>query len=116
MLGGGFFAFTNMLAPRSRRSKEELERFDSADTARDRLDKNIFFDISGAMQWGKAQLECAIEVLGADHILYGSSYPVRREWFVKGIDFVRSLDIPEESKALILEWQRGEVVQDRGLR
>jgi hypothetical protein len=30
------------------------------------------------------------------------SYPVRREWFVKGIDFVRSLDIPEDSKALIL--------------
>lgn len=102
MLGGGFFAYANMLAPRSSRSKEELERFDSADKIRGYLDKNIFVDISGAMQWGKAQLECAVEVMGADHILYGSSYPVRREWFVKGIDFVRSLDIPEESKTLIL--------------
>jgi predicted TIM-barrel fold metal-dependent hydrolase len=54
------------------------------------------------MQWGKAQLECAVEVLGADHILYGSSYPVRREWFVTGIDFVKNLEIPEESKSLIL--------------
>ena len=102
MLGGGFFAYANMLAPRSTGAKEQLERFDSADKVRSYLDKNIFFDTSGAMQWGKAQLECAVKVLGADHILYGSSYPVRREWFVKGIDFVRGLDIPEESKTLIL--------------
>ncbi len=102
MLGGGFFAYVNMLAPRSQGFKEELERFDSADTAGDRLVKNIFFDTSGAMQWGKAQLECAVEVFGADHILYGSSYPVRREWFVTGIDFIKALDIPEESKSLIL--------------
>jgi predicted TIM-barrel fold metal-dependent hydrolase len=102
MLGGGFFAYANMLAPRSKRSTEQLERFDSADTARDRLDNNIYYDVSGAMQWGKAQLECAVEVLGADHILYGSSYPVRREWFVTGIDFVKNLEIPEESKSLIL--------------
>ena len=54
------------------------------------------------MQWGKAQLECAVEVFGADHILYGSSYPVRREWFVKGIEFVRGLDISEDSKTQIL--------------
>ncbi len=102
MLGGGFFAYANMLAPRSKRAKEELERFDSADRVRGHLDKNIFFDISGAPQWGKTQLECAVDVLGADHILYGSSYPVRREWFVKGIEFVKALDITEESKALIL--------------
>ena len=102
MLGGGFFAYTNMLAPRSTGTKEQLVRFNSADKVRGYLSDNIFFDTSGAMQWGKAQLECAIEVAGADHILYGSSYPVRREWFVKGIEFVRSLDIPEESKALVL--------------
>ena len=102
MLGGGFFAYANMLAPRSRKSKEELERFESADSARDHLAANLYFDTSGAMQWGKKQLECAVEVLGADHILYGSSYPVRREWFVQGVEAVRALDVPEESKALIL--------------
>jgi predicted TIM-barrel fold metal-dependent hydrolase len=103
MLGGGFFAYANMLAPRKAGgAKEELERFDSADKVRSYLDKNIFFDTSGSLQWGKAQLECAVEVLGADHILYGSSYPVRREWFAKGIDFVRGLDISDDSKALIL--------------
>jgi predicted TIM-barrel fold metal-dependent hydrolase len=102
MLGGGFFAYVNMLAPRSKQSKEELERFESAGGVRSYLAKNLFFDTSGALQWGKAQLECAISVFGADHILYGSSYPVRREWFVKGAEAIRELDIPAESKDLIL--------------
>jgi len=102
MLGGGFFAYANMLAPRRVGAKEELERFDAVDKVRDYLDKNIYFDTSGAIQWGKAQLECAVNVFGADHILYGSSYPVRREWFVKGIEFVRGLNISEKDKTLIL--------------
>jgi uncharacterized protein len=102
MLGGGFFAFANMLAPRKVGVKEELERFDVADKARSYLDKNIFFDLSGAPQWGQAQLECAVKVLGANHILYGGSYPLRKEWFMKGPDYVRSLAISEEDKALIL--------------
>jgi predicted TIM-barrel fold metal-dependent hydrolase len=102
MLGGGIFAYVNMLAPKSARVKEELERFESADKVRGYLEKNVFFDTSGAIQWGKTQLECAVEVLGADHILYGSSYPVRREWFEKGINFVRGLDISEADKALVL--------------
>jgi predicted TIM-barrel fold metal-dependent hydrolase len=68
----------------------------------DRLETNLYFDTSGAAQWGKDQLECAVKVFGADHILYGSSYPVRREWFAQGIQFVKSLDIPQESKDLIL--------------
>ena len=65
---------------------------------RDRLETNLYFDTSGAAQWGKDQLECAVKVFGADHILYGSSYPVRREWFAQGIDFVKALDIPQERR------------------
>jgi uncharacterized protein len=102
MLGGAFFAYVNMLVPRASGAKEELERFDSAGNARSYLADNLFFDTSGAAQWGKDQLECAIKVFGADHILYGSSYPVRREWFAKGIQFVKDLDVPQESKDLIL--------------
>ena len=102
MLGGGFFAYVHMLAPRSKQSKEELERFESAGGVRDYLATNMFFDTSGALQWGKAQLECAVEVFGADHILYGSSYPVRREWFVNGVEAIRELDVSAESKGLIL--------------
>jgi uncharacterized protein len=102
MLGGGFFAYANMLAPRKEGVKEQMERFDVADKARSHLENNIFFDLSGAPQWGKAQLECAVKVLGADHILLGGSYPLRREWFFKGPDYVRSLPISEAEKDLIL--------------
>lgn len=102
MLGGGFFAYANMLAPRKVGVKEELERFDIADKVNNYLERNIYFDMSGALQWGKAQLECAVNVLGANHILYGSSYPLRREWFLKGIEFVRSLQISQAEKSLIL--------------
>ena len=66
------------------------------------LQRNVFFDVSGAPQWGKAQLECAVKVLGAEHILYGGSYPIRRDWFLQGVDYVRSLAIEERDKALIL--------------
>jgi predicted TIM-barrel fold metal-dependent hydrolase len=58
--------------------------------------------MSGALQWGKDQLECAVKVLGADHILYASSYPLRQEWFTKGIGYVKSLKISEEEKNLML--------------
>jgi predicted TIM-barrel fold metal-dependent hydrolase len=74
----------------------------AADKVRGYLERNIYFDISHAPPWGKPQLECAVKVLGADHILYGGSYPLRREWFLKGIDFIRNLEISEEEKSLIL--------------
>ncbi len=103
MMGGGFFAYVNMLVPAKSGAKEELERFDKvADKLRGYLDKNIYFDMSGAVQWGQPQLECAIKTIGADHILYGSSYPVRREWFIKGVEYVKSLAISEKEKTLIL--------------
>ena len=46
--------------------------------------------------------ECAVKVLGADHVLFGGSYPVRREWLLKGVDFVQSLDVREGEKAMVL--------------
>lgn len=102
MLGGGFFAYANMLAPRKVGVKETVERFDIADKVSGYLQQNLYFDISGALMWGKDQLECAVKVLGADHILYSSSYPLRNEWFFKGIGYIKSLNISEEEKSLIL--------------
>lgn len=102
MIGGGFFAFANMLSPRKEGSKEELERFAVSDKIGKHLANNIFFDTSGAPQWGKAQLECAVKVMGADHILYGSSYPLRQEWIFKGVEYVNSLNIDKKEKDLIL--------------
>lgn len=103
MLGGGFFAFVDMLfPPRLQAYRDEVDRFE-ADTARLRaqLAKNIFFDISGAPQWGKAQLECAVAALGADNILYGGSYPIRRDWFFMGAQVIEDLAIDEAAKRAI---------------
>ncbi len=103
MIGGGFFAFATLLAPPQSGHKEEMERFTmGGDKIRERLSKNVFFGISHANIWGKKQLECAVAVLGADHVLYGSSYPLRREWLVDGPAYVRSLDISEQDKELVL--------------
>jgi predicted TIM-barrel fold metal-dependent hydrolase len=104
MLGGGFFAYANMLVPEKKAGfRDEVDRFEAqTEKIRGYLDRNIFFDVSGAPQWGKAQLECAVKVLGAEHILYGGSYPIRRDWFLQGVDYVKGLDISEREKSLIL--------------
>ena len=103
MLGGGFFAFANMLVPERTGVGDAVDRFqDQTERVRGYLRNNLYFDLSGAPQWGKAQLECAVKVLGADRILYGGSYPIRRDWFLNGIDYVRSLEISESDKSKIL--------------
>lgn len=102
MLGGGFFAFTSLWFPHM--AKEEgTSRFESAgDSLMKHLRENVFFEMSHAAPWGKEALECAVKNLGADHVIFGSSYPVRTEWLTEGPDFVKALDITEEEKALIL--------------
>jgi predicted TIM-barrel fold metal-dependent hydrolase len=104
MLGGGFFAYVDMLVPpRKEEFKDAVDRFEvKTNDLRRQLKENLFFDLSGAPQWGKAQLECAVKVLGANNILYGSSYPIRQDWYFQGIDCVRSLDISAEDKSAIL--------------
>jgi uncharacterized protein len=102
MLGGGFFVFANMVAPPPS-TKDTVARFDDQEEKiRHYLKENVFFDLSGAPQWGKPQLECAVKVLGAEHILFSGSYPVRLDWFQDGVGFIRGLEIPEPDKALIL--------------
>jgi uncharacterized protein len=103
MLGGGFFTFLNLMLPHAPTGSNQVNRFDSgSETLRRALQENLFFEMSQAQPWGKAQLECAVSVLGADHILFGSSYPVRREWLLDGAAFVNALEISTAEKALIL--------------
>ncbi|ODT83677.1 MAG: hydrolase [Pelagibacterium sp. SCN 64-44] len=104
MLGGGFFAFVDMLVPQPRHNYgDTVDRFDTGQSRlREQLRKNLFFDISGPPQWGKKQLECAIEVLGEDNILYGASYPIRKDWFFDGVPTVQALDISDAAKTKIL--------------
>jgi uncharacterized protein len=102
MLGGGFFTYLNMMMPHTPKKTDAVNRFDVNSDAMGRyLKENLFFEMSQAQSWGKMQLECAVSVLGADHILFGTSYPVRREWLLEGADFVNQLDISSAEKELI---------------
>jgi predicted TIM-barrel fold metal-dependent hydrolase len=103
-LAGGFHAFTGMIAVKKSVVKEEMERSDTdaAETIDNYLKRNVYFDMCHAPPWGKDQLEFAIKALGADHVLFGTSYPVKREWCLKGVEFVKNLDIDEKAKSLVL--------------
>lgn len=103
MLGGGFFAYLNLMLPPKTRTPDNSGRFDeTAWLMRKYLEHNVFFETSHAQPWGKEVLECAIKVLGADHVVYGSSYPVRKEWLTGGPSFVKALDLSEEEKEQVL--------------
>lgn len=102
MLGGGIFTYINMLQPK-KTDDDVIKRFDAADARISRwLKENLYFEMSHAQPWGNVMLEAAIKILGADHIVYGSSYPVKREWFTEGADFIKSLNIDERDRQLIL--------------
>jgi predicted TIM-barrel fold metal-dependent hydrolase len=102
MLGGGIFAFTEQILPRKSKEREEIERFDQQILKyKNYFRNNLYFDITTPLAWSKSQLECAVKEFGADHILYGSSYPVRLDWVLNGVEYVKSLDISGEEKELI---------------
>ncbi|MFT4004787.1 MAG: amidohydrolase family protein [Lacrimispora sp.] len=103
MLGGGFFAIANMLFPHQAKAEDQIQMYevDKGDI-RNIFKEHIYFEMSHAQPWGKEQLECAVRVLGADHVIFGTSYPVRREWLMDGPEFVRGLNLTEEEKELIL--------------
>lgn len=102
MLGGGFFAISNMMFP-AKAKNESVSRFQSDNSKIvEQFKNNIYFEMSHAQPWGRIQLQSAIEILGADHVVFGTSYPVRKEWLLEGVNFVRELSITEEEKALVL--------------
>jgi hypothetical protein len=72
---------------------ERIERY---------LQNNIFFDTTHPASWGKPQMECAIEVSGADHILFGTSFPVFYNWISEGVEFMKTLDITEQERTAIM--------------
>ena len=101
MLGGGFFTFKEMLMPHGPAGNDG--RFAATpDSMRKHLANNIYFEMSHAQPWGKVLLETAVRILGADHIVYGSSSPVKAVWRNEGPGYVRSLNITEEEKEAML--------------
>ena len=92
-----------MLLPKPSKRADAVQRFqtDNGELA-NRLSEHIFFEMSHAQPWGKAQLACAIEVLGADHVVFGTSYPVRREWLLDGPGAVHELGLSASDEELVL--------------
>ncbi|MBO5599162.1 MAG: amidohydrolase family protein [Oribacterium sp.] len=62
----------------------------------------MYFELSHAQPWSKPILKAAVEILGADHIIYGSSYPVKQSWMLGGPEYIRNSGLAEEDIDLIL--------------
>ncbi|PUB32297.1 hypothetical protein C8K30_101823 [Promicromonospora sp. AC04] len=104
MLGGNWFASTELLTPHASTKKESLTRLDptGGEKIKGYLENNIFFDLTHPHSWGKHQVEAALKINGADHYLFGSSFPVFRGWMSQGVDFVKNdLEISDEDRALV---------------
>ena len=103
MMGGGFFALSNIMFPIQKDKTGEVSRF-KTDNERNLkyLDQNIFFEISHAQPWGKIQMEAAVKILGKEKLIFGTSYPVKEEWLLEGVKFVEGLDISDEDKKALL--------------
>ena len=106
MMGGNWFGLADILAPhKSTKKKEAMNRLATNvdHEAYERYMKNnIFFDMTHPMSWGTAQLECAVKVNGADHLLLGSSFPVFYEWMARSVESINAMDVSAEDKALML--------------
>lgn len=104
MFGGNWFANYNIMTPKKPQKKEAMLRLDTNETDRIQgyLKNNIYFDTTHPASWGKEQVECAIKTCGADHILFGSSFPVFYNWMSDGVDFMKSLDISDEQRELVM--------------
>jgi predicted TIM-barrel fold metal-dependent hydrolase len=92
MLGGNWFANTELLTPHASPKKESMQRLDatSGEKIKGYLENNIFYDLTHPHSWGKTQVEAAIEINGADHFMFGSSFPVFYGWMSQGVDFMKN--------------------------
>ncbi len=99
MMGGQISNYLNALFPQDSGNG----RFDDRATQfKDRFRRHIFLEMSHAQPWGKIQLEAAVKEIGADKIIYGSSYPVKSSWFTEGVSFIGGLEISEKEKKELL--------------
>jgi uncharacterized protein len=91
MFGGNWFANQALLTPHVSAKKEAIVRFDSTanDSIATYLENNIFYDMTHPHSWGKDQVEAAIRIGGADHFMFGTSFPVFYSWMGDGVKFVR---------------------------
>lgn len=105
MFGGNWFANTALLTPHKTNKDEAMQRLDptGGEKIKQYLEENIFFDMTHPHSWGKDQVEAAVKINGADHYLFGSSFPVFYSWMGQGVEFVANeLDVTDEEREMML--------------
>jgi predicted TIM-barrel fold metal-dependent hydrolase len=105
MLGGNWFANTALLTPHASNKAESLTRLDPSGGAKiaSYLENNLYFDLTHPHSWGKVQVEAALKINGADHFMFGSSFPVFYGWMSQGVAFLKhELDISDADRELVL--------------
>ncbi|WP_440710476.1 amidohydrolase family protein [Herbiconiux sp. YIM B11900] len=105
MFGGNWFASTALLTPHRSNKAEAMQRLDptGGDKIKQYLDENIFFDMTHPHSWGKEQVEAAITINGADHYLFGSSFPVFYSWMGQGVEFLKSgIELSDADREAVL--------------
>ncbi|MFG1928786.1 amidohydrolase family protein [Cryptosporangium sp. NPDC048952] len=105
MLGGNWFANTALMTPHASNKKEAITRLDptGGEKIKSYLENNIFFDLTHPHSWGKDQVECAIKVNGADHYMFGSSFPVFYGWMSQGVEFLqKTIEMSDEEREQVL--------------
>ena len=104
VLGGNWYANYHSTMPKKANKQEAMQRLDTsdADHIQRYLQNNLYFEATHAHTYGKDAIEAAIKICGADHILFGSSFPVFYSWLPDGIEFMKSLDISNEDRELVM--------------
>lgn len=105
MMGGNWFANTELLTPHLSNKPEALVRLDptGGKEIKRYLENNIFFDMTHPHSWGKDQVEAAIKINGADHYLFGSSFPVFYGWMSQGVSFLQNeVELSDRDRELVL--------------
>jgi predicted TIM-barrel fold metal-dependent hydrolase len=105
MLGGNWFANTELLTPHAPTKNESLTRLDptGGEKIRSYLKNNIFFDLTHPHSWGKTQIEAALKINGADHFMFGSSFPVFKSWMSQGVEFMNdTVEISDQDREAVL--------------
>lgn len=105
MFGGNWFANTALLTPHKTTKAEAMQRLDptGGEKIKQYLDENIFFDMTHPHSWGKEQVEAAIKINGADHYMFGSSFPVFYSWMSQGVEFLQhEIELSDADREAVL--------------